>query len=123
MTLFHNKWLLLLFNFTLILIIFFLKSPSYDLFHFINSLFYVGSVYFFAGLLLMVIKGKFFDGITYSFRRFFHKSSKQPDYLDEWEVKPLPSEKVNPDLLKVCLFQGSIIFVIMGILIYVYYSF
>lgn len=119
----RNKWMVLFINVTIAGIVFWLKAPVYNLFHFINSVFYVGSFYFFIGLVLLVIRGKFFDGITYSFRRFIHKSSKNPDYLDDWEDKPLPSEKIHAEFMKFFLFQGAVLMAIMVFLLLAYYTF
>ena len=99
-----------------------LWAPTYDLFHYINVLFYITYFYLAIGLAMFVIKGKFFDGMTYSFRRVGNRVSKMKDYLDEWEDKPLPSEYIEVSVLKMFLFQGSVLLVGMLALLYVFYQ-
>jgi len=122
MTLIQNKWSLLSINFVLSLILFAFLSPVYDLKSYINSLFYVSYFYLFFGLIMFVLKGKFLDGITYSFRRVGNRISKNGDYLDDWEKKPLPSEIVRPSVMKMFFFQGIVLTVGMMILIGYFYQ-
>ena len=104
-----NKWYLLFLNIALSFFCFFVWAPQYNLFHYVNALFYVSYSYLMISLLMIVIKGKFFDAITYSFRRFGNRVSKNKDLTDDWDSKPLPSEWINPSILKMFLFQGSVL--------------
>ena len=122
MTLIQNKWYLLSINFALSLLLFAFLAPVYDLKSYINSLFYVSYFYLFFGLIMFVLKGKFLDGITYSFRRVGNRISKNADYLDDWETKPLPSEIVRPSVMKMFFFQGIVLTVGMIILIGYFYQ-
>lgn len=117
-----NKWSLLLVNFFITICFFLISAPQQDLFHYINVLFYVGYPYLTIGLLLLVIKGGFFNGITYSFRRFHGRMSKSRDYMDDWEKKPMPSERVEVDFLKGILFQGFVLMGSMVLLLVIFYQ-
>ncbi|WP_347861182.1 DUF3899 domain-containing protein [Salimicrobium sp. PL1-032A] len=112
---------LLLLNLLLASIIFLINAPEYTLFYYINAVFYIVFFYLFVALLMWVIRGKFFDGITYSFRRFQSKVSKQRDYLEEWKNKPLPSDTVNYSWLRMFFFHGSFMLIIMLVLLAIYY--
>ena len=109
MTLIRNKWSLLSLNFALSFILFAFIAPVYDLKFYINSLFYVSYFYLFFGLIMFVLKGKFLDGITYSFRRVGNRISKKSDFLDDWETRTLPSEIVRPSVMKMFFFQGIVL--------------
>ncbi|GGM24952.1 hypothetical protein GCM10011351_08270 [Paraliobacillus quinghaiensis] len=67
------------------------------------------------------MRERFFDGITYGFRRFINKSTKQKDYSDDWEDRPLPSEQVNKTFLRAITFQGVVLLLIMIALLVFYY--
>lgn len=71
---------------------------------------------------MVVLKGRFLDGITYSFRRVGNRISKNRDYLDDWDKKPLPSQIVRPTVLKMFLFQGSVLTIGMLGLLGIFYS-
>ncbi|QHE51455.1 DUF3899 domain-containing protein [Pontibacillus sp. HMF3514] len=122
MALFQNKWSFLSLNVALSLILFAFISPVYDLQRYINSLFYVSYFYLFFGLIMFVIKGKFLDGITYSFRRVGNRLSKNTDYLDDWESKPMPSEVVSPSVMKMFFFQGTVLTIAMLLLLGYFYQ-
>ncbi|MFG6115575.1 DUF3899 domain-containing protein [Halobacillus sp. MO56] len=116
-----NKWVFLGINFSVVTLLFFMRAPVYDLFHYINQTFYVAFFYLFGGLLLWVIRGGFFDSITYSFRRFYHRVAKTADYMEDWKKKPLPSQTIDGRVLKFFLFQGMFMnFGMIGMLIYYY---
>ena len=72
---------------------------------------------------MYTIKGGFFDGVTFGFRRFNSVFIKRNDYLEEWREKPLPSEKFNSSLYQVLKFQGLALFILLLILIGIYYLF
>ncbi|WP_417168751.1 DUF3899 domain-containing protein [Terrihalobacillus insolitus] len=84
-------------------------------------MFYFASFYFITSLMLFVIKGRFFDGVTFGFRRFRRNVSKNKDYLDQLEEKPLPSEKINANFITTFFFQGASLFVCMFALLIFYY--
>jgi len=122
MTFILNKWWLLSLNFAFSLILYMIWAPTYDLKSYIDSLFYVSYFYLFFGLIMVVLKGRFLDGITYSFRRFRNRVFKNGDYLDDWEQKPLPSEIVRPSILKMFLFQGTVLAVGLVLLLGYFYQ-
>ncbi|WP_085521735.1 DUF3899 domain-containing protein [Tuberibacillus sp. Marseille-P3662] len=49
----------------------------------VNGSFLVGLFYLIVGLVLYIIQGGFFNGITYSFRRFFRRTSRQGDIMND----------------------------------------
>ncbi|MBH0228787.1 DUF3899 domain-containing protein [Halobacillus yeomjeoni] len=122
MNLMRNKWMMLTFNVGIVTLLFAVLAPVYDLFHYINQLFYIAYFYLFVGILLWVIRGGFFDAITYSFRRFTNRVSKQKDYMDDWKQKPMPSETVEKSWLKFFLFHGVLLTIGVLTLLVVYYN-
>lgn len=118
---FRNKWMMLAVNIVFVTLLFVVLAPVYDLHHYINQLFYIAYFYLFVGILLWVIRGGFFDAITYSFRRFSNRVSKQKDYMDDWEEKPLPSQTVEQSWLKFFLFHGSSLTIGLLVLLAFYY--
>ncbi|MCA0983810.1 DUF3899 domain-containing protein [Halobacillus yeomjeoni] len=122
MNLMRNKWMMLTFNVGIVTLLFAVLAPVYDLFHYINQLFYIAYFYLFVGILLWVIRGGFFDAITYSFRRFTNRVSKQKDYMDDWKEKPMPSETVEKSWLKFFLFHGGLLTIGVLTLLVVYYN-
>ena len=119
---FKNKWGFFLLNLLLTLLIFFIFSSNYNFLNFINSLFYLGIVYLITVLLMYTIKGGFFDGVTFGFRRFNSIMFKRDDHLEEWRDKPLPSEKFNASLYQRFKFQAISLFVLLIILLFLYYT-
>lgn len=109
-------------NLLLVSLLFAIMAPVYDLFHFINQLFYIAYFYLFVGILLWVIRGGFFDAITYSMRRFYNRVSKQQDYLDDWKQKPLPSQTIESTWLKFFLFHGGMLTAGLLALLALYYN-
>ncbi|MFJ7933310.1 DUF3899 domain-containing protein [Sporosarcina sp. NPDC096371] len=122
MSILKNKWFILILNFCLSLMLFFIFASQYNLVHFINILFYVSSVYLIVFLILFIANGRFFDGVTFSFRRFRRSMSKQKDHLHEVEVQRLPSEMINKSFYRFTLFQGISLLIILIILLIIYYS-
>lgn len=118
---FANKWKFLFLNILLTLLIFLISSSDYNLLNFINSLFYLSIVYLMTVLLMYTIKGGFFDGVTFGFRRFNSIMFKRNDYLEEWREKPLPSEKFNASLYQRLKFQAIVLGVLLIVFIFVYY--
>ncbi|PBB06119.1 DUF3899 domain-containing protein [Salimicrobium humidisoli] len=117
-----KPFFVLLVNFVITALLFLFNSPEYTLKYYINSVFYVVFFYLFIALIMWVIRGRFFDGIAYSFRRFYNKTSKQRAYLEEWKGKPLPSETVNRSWLRMFFFQGVIMLMVMFVLLFFYYA-
>ena len=118
---FKNKWKFLLFNLLLTLLVFFIFSSTYILLNIINTLFYFSAFYLITVLLMYTIKGGFFDGVTFGFRRFNSIMFKRNDYLEEWREKPLPSEKFNPSLYQSFKFQAVSLLILLIILLFLYY--
>ncbi|SFF74157.1 protein of unknown function [Halobacillus alkaliphilus] len=122
MNVLRNKWMGVAGNILLVSLLFAILAPVYDLFHFINQLFYIAYFYLFVGILLWVIRGGFFDAITYSMRRFYNRVSKQQDYLDDWKQKPLPSQTIESTWLKFFLFHGGMLTAGLLALLALYYN-
>ncbi|WP_173916948.1 DUF3899 domain-containing protein [Halobacillus sp. Marseille-Q1614] len=120
----RNKWGFLAINFVVLLLYFLIFSPAYSLLHFIDLLFYLCFFYLFIGLILWIIKGGFFDAITYSFRRVSNRIGKNKDYMediDDFEEKPLPSQMFKRNVVRFFLFQGISLLAGMAVLLVVYY--
>jgi hypothetical protein len=71
---------------------------------------------------MYTIKGGFFDGVTYGFRRFNSIMFKRDDYLEEWREKSLPSEKFNASLYQRIKFQAASLLLLLIIMISLYYA-
>lgn len=101
----------------MVILLSFLVYKEISLISFINMSFYVGSVIIFLSLLLITIKGGFFDTITQSFRLFFlgRKVPKE-------EIKNMPplSQIVKLNIFPYFL-NGIIVIVLMLIALYYYY--
>lgn len=108
-------------NITLVSLLFIVLAPDYNLLHYINQLFYFAYFYIFIGIIMWVVKGGFFDGITYGFRRFSNRMSKNKDYLDDWKEKPLPSQTINKSLPGFFMFHGSVLSIGLIALLFIYY--
>lgn len=120
LTVIKNKWVLLLINLLLSFMFFLLSAPEYNLHHYINALFYISSFYLIVWLISFIVRGRFFDGIIYGFRRFGGRIVNK-DLLDEWADKPNPSESISTSFLTVILFQGlSLTLVTVGLLVIFY---
>ncbi|RWZ55151.1 DUF3899 domain-containing protein [Halobacillus fulvus] len=120
----HNKsrWTMLLVNIVIVTMLFIWLAPVYDLFHYINHLFYIAYFYLFIGILMWIIRGGFFDAITYSFRRFYNNVAKEKDYLDDWKDKPLPSQTIRKSWLGFFLFNGGMLTAGLLALLAIYYT-
>ncbi|MDC3417209.1 DUF3899 domain-containing protein [Aquibacillus salsiterrae] len=114
----QNKWLFLSAN-LLGIILYTLVVGNNLLLSMINTLFYVGFFYLTCSLLMFTIKGKFFDGIVYGFRKVAASFSRP--VFDEEENKPQPSERISKPVLTFFLFQGTFLTIIMVILLTIYY--
>lgn len=120
MSLLKNKWFLLTFNILLTGLLFFLSSSNYELANYINIVFYVCFFYILLGLVIYTIKGGFYDGVTFGFRRFRALMSKS-DYMDEWQEKPLPSKRVNMGFYTMVKFQSICLIILLVLLLSIYY--
>lgn len=116
-----NKWIFLLINVFLSIILFLTSAPAYNLRHFIDSLFYLALVYFILLLFLLIIRGRFFDGISWSFRKFRSVMSKERDYLTELGDVPMPSDRISITFYRFIVFQTFALLVILFLLLVVYY--
>lgn len=117
-----NKWIFLLVNIVISIVLFFISSPVYTLIYFINSLFYIALLYIILFLFLFIIKGRFFDGISWSFRRFGLIMSKKRDYLAELEDTPELSSRISNSFYRFIAFQTFFLIVLLIVLLGVYYS-
>ncbi len=70
---------------------------------------------------MYVMKGRFFDGVTFGFRRFRAVMSKNPDYLDDWQERAMPSEIINETFYAFIKFQAVSLLFIMVFLLGIYY--
>ncbi|ASK61985.1 hypothetical protein CFK37_07340 [Virgibacillus phasianinus] len=116
-----NKWIFLLFNVFIGFVILLLSTSPINLRFFIDSLFYVTIVYIILMLLLFIIRGRFFDGIIWSFRRFGSIMSKNRDYLEEAEGSPKLSERINLPFYRFIAFQTFALLIILVLLLILYY--
>lgn len=116
-----NKWIILLVNILISLILFLISATAYNLKYFIDSLFYVSFIYFILLLFLFIIKGRFLDGITWGFRRFRSIMSKNRDYLAELEKTPMLSDRIGSSFYQFIAFQTLALLVILILLLGVYY--
>lgn len=117
----YRKWYLLLFNIVVTLVLFFIFSSAYNLLHYINVVFYLAFFYVVIFIFMYIAKGGFFDGITFSFRRYNHVMFKKNDYLEEWKEKPLPSEKMNKRFYSALKFQLIMLFFYLMLLLIIFY--
>ncbi|QHS21683.1 DUF3899 domain-containing protein [Virgibacillus sp. MSP4-1] len=116
-----NKWFFLFINILITVFVYFYNVPQgHSLKYLINSLFYVSFPYIMLSLILYITRERFFDGITFGFRRFWAEMSKK-DYMEEWKERPLPSEKISIRFLKALSFQALSLFILMILLIFIYY--
>jgi Domain of unknown function (DUF3899) len=118
---FKKNGSLFLLNILLTFIFFFIFADEYSLLHYINMLFYICFLYVVIFLIQYTMKGGFFDGITFGFRRFHHNLFNKDDYLEEWRDKPLPSEKVQPSVYHMMVFQSISLILVLILLLGLYY--
>ncbi len=88
------------------------------LLHFINMLFYFVITHLLLWLSFVILKGGFFDGVTYGFRKV-RESVLKKSMTIEWEDKPLPSNRVYTGFVPFFRFQaivlGSILLILLGL--------
>jgi hypothetical protein len=107
----------------LIFLLSYLFQETISLLTFINFTFFISSFYIFLYLLIFVTKGGFFDGITYSFRRFTKQMSRTETYTaDDLEEMVLPSEMLKYRNSTPIILNGLILFGIMLLSLMVYYQ-
>ncbi|AWI14019.1 DUF3899 domain-containing protein [Caldibacillus thermoamylovorans] len=111
---------LFLVNMAVIFVVFFFGS-EHTLISFINTVFYVGLIYVVTVLFMFTVKGGFFDGLVFGFRRYNHIMFKRKDYLEEWKKKPLPSESFNIRLYRLLQFQCYMLVGGLIVLLIIYY--
>ncbi|MFD2924252.1 DUF3899 domain-containing protein [Halobacillus naozhouensis] len=121
MSIVRSKWTSVILNLFLCTIFFWIWAPANNLLYFINFLFYFSCFYLFTGLVLWVVRGGLFDGVTFGMRRFVSEMSRNKDYLDDWKDRPLPSKTIQRSFLSFFLFQGVLLALFSIILLIVYY--
>ncbi|WP_093137422.1 DUF3899 domain-containing protein [Salinibacillus kushneri] len=121
MYIFKNKWSLLLLNLIITASSYLYYTPGNQLKEFINTLFFVSFPYIILALILFLTRERFFDGITFGFRRFWAEMSKKKDYLEDWKDRPLPSERISQRFLRSISFQAISLLIIMMVLLIIYY--
>lgn len=115
----RSNWIVLFLN-LLIVFIFFITSERASFVHLINVMFYVSISYIIFVLLLLTIRGGFYDGVMFGLRRYYHMTVKK-DYLEEWKEKPLPSENINNTFYHLITFQAVALIIIFISLLIIYY--
>ncbi|SEN43872.1 protein of unknown function [Mesobacillus persicus] len=117
----NKKSTVLMGNLLLISILFLIFAPEYTLLHYINALFYITIFYLILFLVMYTIKGGFFDGVTFGFRRFNHVMFNRNDHLEEWRDKPLPSERIGVGLYPIIKVQTIGLILLLSILLIVWF--
>ncbi|NDI33495.1 DUF3899 domain-containing protein [Chengkuizengella sediminis] len=89
---------------------------------YINSLFVVSIAYILLTLLLIVVKGGFFDFFYSSFRKVFKRTTRQGEMLgDDIDTMLLPSEMSKFRIIKPLFTTGMTLFCIMLLCLLFYY--
>jgi hypothetical protein len=117
-----NKWIIFLINGLISIAFFLIYTSSYTLLDYINSLFYLSLFYLLLFLFMYTMKGGFFDGVTFGFRRFNHVILKQNDHLEEWRDKPLPSDQLNANFYTIIKFQVVALMSLLVLLLAFFYT-
>ncbi|WP_420818835.1 DUF3899 domain-containing protein [Paraliobacillus sediminis] len=107
-------------NLFISLLLFLLFSPKLHFVFYIDIIFYFSLAYLLCWMIFFTIKGRFFDGVIYGFRKVGNGVLRKLAF-DDWEDKPMPSTKVSPSFLGFLLTQGLYLLVIMFILLFIYY--
>ncbi|WP_162632564.1 DUF3899 domain-containing protein [Paraliobacillus zengyii] len=116
----RNTFFQLLINLFVTFLIFLLFSPSLRLIYYIDIIFYFSLTYLLCWMIFFTIKGRFFDGVIYGFRKVGNGVLRKLAF-DDWEDKPMPSAKVGDSFLAFLLKQGLYLLIIMFILLIIYY--
>ncbi|MFB1050081.1 DUF3899 domain-containing protein [Paraliobacillus sp. JSM ZJ581] len=115
-----TQFIILLINFFLTIVIAVIVHKNVALLYLINILFYFDILYLLLWLMFITIKGGFFDGVTYGFRKaggsIFRKNSTV-----EWEEKPLPSKRIDTKFIPLFRFQAICLTFTILILLAFYY--
>lgn len=121
MKLLRNKKSFTLFIVSLIAVILlsFFIYQKLTLLSFINISFYFGITLLFIAAFTMTIKGGFFDGITYGFRRLFESKGKELSKKEVDEMIPV-SELLDFDHTPFLL-SGLMVTGVMLIALFIYY--
>ncbi|ALX49784.1 DUF3899 domain-containing protein [Lentibacillus amyloliquefaciens] len=106
---------------TILLIVYLLES-ALTLRQLLDITFYFVLVYMVFALFLYTVKGGFYDGVTFGFRRFLSIMSKGGDPLEEWRDKPPISTQISTNLYRVVRFQWLSLTVLLTILFILYYA-
>ncbi|MEH7391036.1 DUF3899 domain-containing protein [Bacillus sp. JJ1474] len=79
---------------------------------FINFLFFISITLLMLGGILVVLKGGMFDGIIYSFRRFYRRTSKLENYISEQtgELQNPPKNSLSGLSVHPILISGTALF-------------
>jgi hypothetical protein len=89
------------------------------LLHFINISFFIAAAFLFIALLTITVRGGFFDGITYGFRRMFVSKGRELSKEEVHEMIPV-SELMNFDHSPI-LISGLLMTVVMLVALFIYY--
>lgn len=117
----YSRWVLLGANIFLVIIGSLIFSGNLTIVTLVNNLFYISFIYLIIWLFLLTIRGGFYDGITYGFRRFHYIMSRNKDYLVEWKKKALPSENLHMTLYQHVKFQAYFLLFIFLTVLGLYY--
>ena len=119
----YCRWILLGVNIALLTIGSIIFSGNLTIVSFVNSLFFVSFTYLIIWLFLLTVRGGFYEGITYSFRRFYYVRSRNKDYEVEWNKKASPSGSVGGPLYQYVRFQAhSLLFVFFTVFLIYYFQ-
>lgn len=102
---------------------------SFTLLSFINAAGVAGILFIVAGCVLLVVGGGFFNGIAYSFKRFFDKATRTGEMIaslteEEPEDKNEPlyrTENESYTMTYPLMVVGVLLFIVSLILSYVFY--
>ncbi|MGM7719570.1 DUF3899 domain-containing protein [Metabacillus sp. Hm71] len=98
----------------------FLIYHKLTLLYFINISFFIAGSFLFLALLTMTVKGGFFDGITYGFRRTFVSKGKELSKDEIQEMTPV-SEMITFHYSPF-LRNGLLMLAVMLIALFIYYN-
>lgn len=115
-----HYWIFLI-NIALISIVVFFANQDNLFIKLIDVVFYFDLLYTIIFLFLFVLKGRFFDGLVFGFRRFNHVMFNRNDVLEEWKEKPLPSESINLRFYEVVKIQSITLTTLLILLLIIYY--
>lgn len=112
------RWLLIHLSMTFLLA--FLVNKDITLLSIINTLFFIAIFYLILWLSLVIVKGGFFDGVVFGFRKV-GKNLFQKNLSVEWEEKPDPSKVVKLTYLPFFRFQALGLCCVLLILLIIFY--